>query len=268
MAIIERGSLRVDYIDEGSGPTVVLAHSSVSGNRQWKRLIERLRDRYRVLAPNLFGYGQTTAWTVDGTQTLDDAAEVILAVCEKVDGPVRLVGHSWGGSVALCAAKKLGDKVSHLALYEPILVGLLRDHHRTAAWTEAAALYADVKRLGGAGQWEALGQRFTDYFNGDGAWEATPADRQRAVAALLLPNYFEWDATRTTTTIGDFAGVSARTLLLRGTSTRLVLREIVDLLHAAFPHWQLLEVPGGGHMAPFTHADIVNPAIAEFLDAA
>jgi pimeloyl-ACP methyl ester carboxylesterase len=268
MAMIERGSLRVDYIDEGSGSPVVLSHSSVSGNRQWKRLIERLRERYRVLAPNLFGYGQTTAWTVDGTQTLDDAAEVILAVCEQVDGPIRLVGHSWGGGVAVSAARKLGDRVSHLALYEPMLVSLLRDQHRTEAWAEAAALYADVKRLGGAGQWEALAQRFTDYFNGDGAWDATPADRQKAVAAQLLPNYFEWDAGRTTMTSADLSAISARTLLLRGTRTRLVLREIVDVLHAAFPHWQLLEVPGGGHMGPLTHADIVNPAIEEFLAAA
>jgi pimeloyl-ACP methyl ester carboxylesterase len=41
---------------------VVLVHGSVSGNRQWLTLTEALKDRYRVLAINLFGYGQTTRW--------------------------------------------------------------------------------------------------------------------------------------------------------------------------------------------------------------
>lgn len=265
MPIIERGALRVDLIDEGSGPPVVLSHSSVSGNRQWKRLIERLRDRYRVLAPNLHGYGQTTAWTEDGAMTMSAAAEVLLAVCDPLDEPIRIVGHSWGGGVALAAAERLGARVSHLALFEPMLPALLREHGRGEAWAEAAALHADVKRLGKAGQWEALARRFTDYFNGEGAWDATPPDRQKAVAALLLPNYFEWDAANKPTRTDDFAGVSARTLLMRSADTRRVLSETVDLLRSAFPHWPLIEVAEGGHMAPLTRADAVNASIADFL---
>ena len=248
MRIIERGHLRVEFIDEGNGPPVVLAHSSVSGNRQWKRLIEHLQDRYRVLAPNLYGYGRTTAWTEDGTQTIDAAAEVLLAVCEELEGPIRLVGHSWGGGLALATAKVLGAKVSHLAVFEPMLASMLREHGRREAWAEASALHADVKQLGGTSQWDALAKRFTDYFNGEGAWEATPVDRQRAIAALLLPNYYEWDSAQTPTTADSFASVSARTLLMRAADTRMVMSQIVDLLSAAFPHWQLIEIPDGGHM--------------------
>jgi len=48
----------VDVIDVGAGPPVVLLHSSVSGNRQWKALIADLRDRHRVLAVNLLGYAR------------------------------------------------------------------------------------------------------------------------------------------------------------------------------------------------------------------
>lgn len=266
MRIIERGNLRVEFIDEGKGPPVVLAHSSVSGNRQWKRLIARLQDRYRVLAPNLHGYGQTTAWTEDGTQTIDAAAEVLLAVCEELEGPIRLVGHSWGGGVALATAKVLGARVSHLAMFEPMLAAMLREHGRREAWAEASALHADVKQLGGTSQWDALAKRFTDYFNGEGAWEATPVDRRKAIATLLLPNYYEWDSAQTPTTADSFANVSARTLLMRAADTRMVMSQIVDLLSAAFPHWQVIEIPDGGHMAPMTRPDVVNGAIAAFLD--
>jgi pimeloyl-ACP methyl ester carboxylesterase len=266
MPVIRHGDLSVDFIEAGSGPTVVLAHSSVSGNRQWKRLIELLSVRYRVLAPNLYGYGQTTAWTADGTQTFEDAAEVIFAVCELAAGPLRMVGHSWGASVAMAAAHKLGARVTHLALFEPMLPSLLREHGATEAWAEAHALYADVKRLGGNAEWEALAKRFTDFFNGDGVWETMPAERQRAVAGLLPPNYFEWDSATKPTRVESFTGIAARTLLMRSADTRLVLYAAAELLRQAYPQWAFTEFPDGGHMAPMTRAAAVNETIVRFLD--
>jgi len=51
--------INVDFIEAGSvGPVVMLVHSSVSGARQWRRLMEDLKGRFRVRAVNLFGYGQ------------------------------------------------------------------------------------------------------------------------------------------------------------------------------------------------------------------
>ena len=80
MPVLSKANLRIDYADEGSGPPVVLIHSSVSGNRQWRALTEALRDRYRVLAPNLYGYGETTPWNGSEEQSLADQAELVLAV--------------------------------------------------------------------------------------------------------------------------------------------------------------------------------------------
>jgi hypothetical protein len=49
--------------------------------------------------------------------------------------------------------------------------------------------------------------------------------------------------------------------------TTLPIRETVELLRGAHPHWTFREIAGGGHMAPLTRPDLVNPIIAEFLDA-
>ena len=176
MPVIHRNGLVVDVIDEGSGPPIVLAHSSVSGNRQWKRLIELLKPRYRVLAPNLFGYGQTTPWTVDGTQTLRDAAEVLLAVADGIDGPLRLV------------------------------------------------------------------------------------------VAQIQPNYYEWDSIDEPETARLFATVTARTLLMRCAAGRLVTHDTIEVLREAFPRWSFVEVGEGGHMAPLSRPDLVNPVLSAFLD--
>jgi pimeloyl-ACP methyl ester carboxylesterase len=265
MPVVRRGSLQIDCIDEGKGPPVVLAHSSVSGNRQWKRLIERLRGHYRVLAPNLHGYGKTTAWTEARTLTIEDAVQVLLGVCEGLEAPIRLVGHSWGGNLCIAAARKLGERVSHLALYEPMMPGLLRGHGRAKAWEEASGVYADVRRMSGARQWTELAHRFTDYFNGEGAWQVTSAERREIIAAQLPPNRHEWDAATQPMTTRTLGPIAARGLVLCGTKTRLALKDVVELLRAEFPQWRYVDVPGAGHMGPLTHADEVNSAFEEFL---
>lgn len=265
MPLLEHGALTVDYLDEGDGPAVVLVHSSVSGSRQWKRLVEGLRPRYRCLAPNLLGYGQTSAWPGGRMQTLDDAAAAVLALCQTLPRPIRLVGHSWGGAVALATAHELGADVSHLVLYEPMLAGLLQGHGRTEARAEAQGIYSAVQQLGDAGEWEALAKIFTDYFNGNGAWDSTPPDRQRIIASQLPPNRHEWDAGWPARTARHFAGIRAQTLVLRGDQTRPVTREIADTLCETFPHWHLKTLAGTGHMGPLTHGGVVNAEIQAFL---
>ena len=58
----------VDYLEAGAaGPVVMLVHSSVAGARQWRRLMEDLKEGFRVRAVNLFGYGKTPAWPDDAS---------------------------------------------------------------------------------------------------------------------------------------------------------------------------------------------------------
>jgi pimeloyl-ACP methyl ester carboxylesterase len=58
----EQQSIKVDFLEScAAGPVVMLVHSSPSGARQWRRLMEDLKDRFRVQAVNLFGYGETPA---------------------------------------------------------------------------------------------------------------------------------------------------------------------------------------------------------------
>ena len=68
------GELSVDYLDDGAGPAVVLVHSSVSGKKQWMRLVAALRPTYRCVAPNLLGNRLTSPWQTGRRQTLADAA--------------------------------------------------------------------------------------------------------------------------------------------------------------------------------------------------
>jgi pimeloyl-ACP methyl ester carboxylesterase len=161
----------------------------------------------------------------------------------------------------------LGPRVSHLALYEPMLPGLLPASGRHEAARETQQLYADVKSLSARGEWMALAARFTDYFNGDGAWDASPPERRRSIADLLAPNPHEWDAVIEPLVAGTFGGIRAQGLLMRGRMTRPALAEMSGLLHQRFRHWRLVDVAGCGHMGPLTHADEINRWMVDFLGA-
>ena len=266
MPILETSGFRIDYSDAGAGTPVVLVHSSVSGNRQWNSLVRELEPHFRVLAPNLFGYGETTAWQQDGSQTLTDQANLVLSVVQQFPGPIRLVGHSFGGAVALKAATMLGDRISHLFLFEPNPFWLLAQNDRAQAYAEAMELRDFLKRRGAEGDSAAVAERFVDYWVGDGAWALTPEPRQLAYVKLLRPNYYEWDCMKSDEiAIENVAQIPAEAMLVYSAGARRPIREIATLIEKSCPKWSIATVAEGGHMAMLTHPHLINPLVAAFL---
>lgn len=269
MPVLTHRDLRIEYTDDGAGPPVVLIHSSVSANRQWRALIETLKPSYRVLAINLFGYGETTPWAPPAVQTLTDHAELVRAICGPLDRPVHLVGHSFGGSVALRTAQLMGAEVGELILLEPNPFYLLKEHGRIAAYDEARALRNDVKTQGATGDWTAVAERFSDYWVGEGAWAAMPEKRRATFIASIPPNFFEWDALdEEHTTIEGWSTLPAHVHVLCARDTKRSVREIYELFRERCPAWQFADIPEGGHMAPLSRPELVNPMIKDILDRA
>jgi pimeloyl-ACP methyl ester carboxylesterase len=82
------------------------------------------------------------------------------------------------------------------------------------------------------------------------------------------PSFHEWDAVMAeTATAADWQRLTPRTLVVSDPATRLPIREIVAIFADACPHWTFRTVAEGGHMAPLTRPDLVNPIVREFLDA-
>jgi pimeloyl-ACP methyl ester carboxylesterase len=69
------------------------------------------------------------------------------------------------------------------------------------------------------------------------------------------------------TTVEHLAEISCRTLVMSDPTTRRPIRAIAEILAQACPAWTFRDIPAGGHMAPLTRPDLVNPMIRAFLDA-
>jgi pimeloyl-ACP methyl ester carboxylesterase len=266
MSLVEHGKLQIDFSDAGSGDPVVLVHGSASGSRMWKRLAQELQPYYRVMAINLFGYGETSPWNGEAVQTLADQADLVLRLVRDIPGPVRIVGHSYGGAVACMAALMLGKRATHLFLFEPTLFNLLAQSGRREAYAEAVALRDFVKLHGNKDDWHVVARRFVDYWIGDGTWAAMPDDRQAAYLQLLRPNYYEWDCLDSDRpTIEELACIQARAMIAYSPDAPRPSREIAQLIEDKCLSWSVVRMAEGGHMAPLTHPDVVNPLIAGFL---
>jgi pimeloyl-ACP methyl ester carboxylesterase len=181
----------VDYLEAGSfGPVVVLVHSSVSGARQWRRLMDDLKGDFRVRAVNLFGYGKTPSWPAARAQTLDDQARLVEAVLPTNADEIYLVGHSFGGSVAMKAAARLSGRVAKLVLLETNPFHLLAQSGRVDAFAEAMELRNFIKTFGALSEWATAAEKFADYWGAIGTWRDMSLDRRIAFSEALKSELF------------------------------------------------------------------------------
>lgn len=252
----------------GSGPAVVCLHCNASSSTQWRGLTERLSTRWQVLAPDGWGAGKSPEWPSDRVISLADEVALLAPLIERTTGPLVLVGHSYGGAVALKAALAYPQRVRAMALYEPTLFALLdqaspppNDADGIRAAVAVAAVALD------AGDADAGAQAFIDYWSGEGTWAQTPAERKPAIATAIR-NVRRWAHALTTepTPLAAFRALNVPVLYMTGAASTVAAHGVARELTAALPQVQAVHFAGLGHMGPLTHADVVNDAIQRFLE--
>jgi pimeloyl-ACP methyl ester carboxylesterase len=245
-----------------SGAAAVLVHGGASNSRQWKALAAALEDDFVVIAPDLYRADGTPAWGGTGSYRLEDAARFIIQHCLGFER-VNLVGHSLGGAVAMEAAAQLGERVGRLVLLEPAAYPLLRNE---PVYDQVASLCARTAESACRGDWMAVAEGFFRAFLGDQAWEAMPQERRERSARNTA---YDWQALLgSERTLQDWKRLlPERTLVLSTPDTWAPLRAVMALLRASCLSWAFVELPGGGHMAPLTRPELVNPLVVDFLTA-
>jgi pimeloyl-ACP methyl ester carboxylesterase len=258
--------LDVFYRDEGSGVAIVLGHSSTASSGQWRGLIARLSGRYRLLAPDHIGHGRTAAHS-GALPGMEHEIAIVNALIEAVPGPVHLVGHSYGGSILARVAASQPRCVRSLTLIEPTLFHLLAAEGRSEAHEEIKAVSDRVIRFVDAGDAREAARGFIDYWTGAGAFEAMDSRVRDAVVAAMpalkaeFPSAFQtWGATR-----DALAALKLPILLVSGARSTKAARAVTEILREAWPHARYREIEAAGHMAPVTHADLVNETIDAFV---
>ena len=254
--------------EAGAGPAVVCIHASASSSAQWRPLMDRLSGHFRTLAVDLYGSGKSPRWPDDQTLTLADEVALLEPVLADAGERFHLIGHSYGGAVALKLALAHPGRVRSLVIYEPVLFSvLLAEDPAQPAAREIVALRDDTVAAMQSGDPRASGARFLDYWMGPGTWAGMPELRRDAVAAAMRGVTAEWHAAFTEQTeLAAFGSLDVPTLCLTGSDSPAASRGVARLLTKVLPRVRAVEIDGVGHMGPVTHPERINALIERHLE--
>jgi pimeloyl-ACP methyl ester carboxylesterase len=242
----------------GGGPRLTLAlHPSLAHGGAFRALAALCPDR-TFLCPDLPGHGNSKDW--DGVADLHDATTLAVTPLLAEHGPADLIGHSFGGTVALRLALAHPAQVRSLTLVEPVLFAAARAADRAAM----AATLAPFAAAMAAGDPAAAAAAFQAVWGA--AYAAMPAAQQAYVVARipLIPaaNPVLWTDAARLLRPGGLEGLAMPVSLIRGALSPPVIAAIHAALAARIPQARDHCIPGAGHMVPITHPAEVAARLA------
>ena len=259
MATLRIDGTRIHLLDRGRGPAVVLLHAFPLSGEMWRPQIDALADRFRVLAPDLPGFGRSPP--ARGPVSMASFAELSLGLLDAVGVPeAAVVGLSMGGYVALELQALAPQRVRALVLSDT------RAHADTADARKAReAIAAAVEDEGST---QPIVERMLPSLLSS----AAPAKLRSEVERLAADASTEGAAAalRAMARRRDFTGELGRigcpTLVMVGLGDALSPPAEMQGLAEAIPGAALERIAGAGHLANLEQPARFNAALGRFLD--
>jgi pimeloyl-ACP methyl ester carboxylesterase len=233
------------------GAHVVLVHGSLDRSSGMLKLSRRLDGEFRVSRYDRRGYGRSLA--VGGPFEMANQVADLLDVATAEPGPCVVVGHSYGGDVALAAAERHPEQITGIVVYEAPLSWM--------AWWPASTAGADARAW--ADDPAEAAERFMRRLIGDERWEhlppATRAARRAEGPALVaelsdLREHPPWQAS----------SIDVPVLAMFGARSLEHHRRSAELMGEWFGR-PAVAIDGAKHFGVNTHPDAVAAHVTEFV---
>lgn len=243
-------------------------HSSASNGGQWAALTEAFQFERGVIAPNLPGYGPVSGRINADSTAMARLASPIIDQMQAHNAPVHLVGHSFGGAVAIHIALNRPDLIASLSVYEPASFHVLREGNsmEKRIFAEIDALADTLATSIRAGEPAQGMMRFIDFWNGAGCWDSF-SEKKRAIMAELagtvLSNFD--DGSQEPWTPEDLANIQAPTLVMEGTRSPAVSRCVTAAIARSIPGAMVATFGDLGHMAPAVSPERIFPVLRDHI---
>ena len=272
---LEVNGVRLHCVVEGEGPLVLLLHGFPETSRAWRKQIPALAERFRVVAPDLRGYGGSDKPKGIAAYRTSVVADDIAALIRAFGAErAHVVGHDWGGGVAWTLAIQRPEVVDRLAVlncpHPAVMQRALRSN-----WTQIRkSWYIFAFQLPWLPEWA---------FRRDGAKALKDALRRSAKrpdtfsdadldeyarafsapgAATGAINYYR-AAARSRVPPGK---IKAPTLLIWGEDDFALGIELTRGMDGLFEHEPRIEyVPDTSHWVMEERPEVVNRLLLEFL---
>ena len=265
----------IHHLEAGAGPTLVLVHGASGGGANWYRLIGRLARTFRVLAPDLPGFGLSPGRLARpplGRETALHLAEWLDTLGTE---PAFVAGTSFGGLAAFRLAQLRPEHVRGLVLLDSVGLG------RRIAWGVRLAALAPLAPIVRRPSREATAF-LLDRLLTAGPRSLPPEHRralieflyavERASAADLLsrtlPLFASARGQREVLDPAELAGVTVRTLIVWGERDRLLPPAHGRRAAAAMPNARFEMIAGAGHSPNWESPDRLLAILETFVEGA
>jgi pimeloyl-ACP methyl ester carboxylesterase len=247
----------------GDGPPLLLLHATLSSSRQLQALARRLALRFRVVAVDRRASGESHLAAAAPLAPIDVAVHVAdlaaLVVAERLQGCL-VVGHSYGGCVALELAAREPALVASAWAYEPPYGPLApaEARERMDALARATLEAAEQQGPGVAAEVFLVGVSGRAALEALGAAGRTRIGRAGPAAVAEAP-LMGLDPA-------GLARIACPTTVATGGASGPLYPAIAEALARQVPGAQWTTIPGVDHMAPVTRPDIIAAAVETFAD--
>lgn len=249
--------IRMRYDDVGEGQAVLLVHAFPLSGAMWRRQVEALRGHYRLIVPDLRGFGGSDA--PPGPYPMDDLADDLAALLEYLGvARVALVGLSMGGYIGFAFWRRHRDKVAAL---------VLADTRAGADSAEGKAAREANARLVEEEGAAAIADKLIPNLVAPGA----PQAFRDELRALILANSPEGIAGALrgmavrADSSDDLASIDVPVLVIVGAEDGLTPLAEAEALQAGIAGSAMVILPAAGHLSNLEQPEIFSAELSGFL---
>jgi pimeloyl-ACP methyl ester carboxylesterase len=250
------------YLDEGDGPPVILLHGFPTSSHLWRDLVPMLAPRFRAIAPDLLGYGDSGKPLDPSAMTITRQAGYVRELLEGLDlADPAVIGHDIGGGIAQLLA--LEDDVRSVVLVDSIAfdswpieaVRMLQDADPEGVDESFARAMVGAALDTGMARPDRLVEEDREVYARP--WAADPMAVIRAALGI--------DGRGLVGTEGRLAALDARVLVVWGEDDPFQPAGWAERLGEAMPGATVALLPGCSHYVTEDAPEAVLPMIADYL---
>jgi pimeloyl-ACP methyl ester carboxylesterase len=259
---------RIDYAEFGTGPAIVLVPGSCSTSAAWRPVMATWNGQFRCVTTSLLGYGGTVERRTASDPDIAYEAEILETVVRKAGSRVHLVGHSFGGLVALAVALRNRVFLASLVILEAPAPEVPRDRGEYELYCAFRQMTEGYFAAFAGGNAEAIAAMI-DFYGGAGTYASWPPRVRAYAVETTAVNILDWaSAYDFALSAASLAAVQIPALVIRGGTSHPAVQCANALLSEYLSGAMLATIDTAAHFMIATHPNEVGRLISQHVHGA